>query len=210
MAADLEQYDINSRTPGGTLAYCEYLVSKGYAGPSQVNPWKSALRNVFETVEGSGWESLDLSSVDLSEYLARFQTLAGAKYKAESIVTYGRRVQNAIDAHEHYLAAGRPPSFRKGGSRREKKDDTPKHSGEVVSIDQRERSATTTTPAPAASDLIDFPFPLKNGRMAIMRLPARLSGDDVNRLSGFLRTLQDDAAEQRQIPRQTGESSEAA
>jgi hypothetical protein len=103
---------IQSRTPGGALVYCDYLLDKGYATASQVNPWKTAIQKVFETVEGQDWISVDLTAVDLDEYIARFRTLAGAQYKAESITAYARRIHNALDAHEHYVETGRPPSFR--------------------------------------------------------------------------------------------------
>ena len=109
--------NLNSRTPGGTLAYCDYLIGKGYATAAQVNPWKTAIQKGFETVEGEDWTSLDLVNIDLDEYLGRFRTLAGAQYKAESITAYARRIRNALDAQEHYIATGRPPTFRQGTKR---------------------------------------------------------------------------------------------
>lgn len=203
--------DLNSRTPGGIVAYSDYLADKGYATTSQVNPWKIAVRKVFETVEGEGWESLELTSVDLDEYLARFQTLAGAQYKAESITAYKRRIRNAIDAHEHYLTTGRPPAFRQGPKRATQAEDRAS-GGSVVKLDAKpsttERPDTDST---SGDGLIPFPFVLGNGRMVTLQLPPRMSGDDVNRLSAFLRTLQDDERiDQRQIPEQTGEQSQAA
>src|SRR3954463_6226980 len=91
------------------LAHCEYLVTKGYAPASQINNWKVALRNVFETVDGEGYESVDLGSLDLEEYLGRFQTLAlsGQKYKAESITTYKNRVRKAVEAYRYFLENGK-------------------------------------------------------------------------------------------------------
>jgi hypothetical protein len=41
--------------------------------------------------------------------------------------------------------------------------------------------------------------------MVTLRLPSRLKSDDVNRLCAFIRTLQDDSSEQRQIPRRVAE-----
>jgi hypothetical protein len=199
--------DLNTRTVGGLLAYCEWLITKGYATTAQVNPWRTAIHKVFDTVESEDWQSLDLSAIDLDEYLSRFQTLAGAQYKAESIATYGRRIRNAVEAQEHYLTTGRPPMFRQSAKRTGAEDKGTASKGSVVKLQSK---ASSTANGSAASSLIEFPFPLKNGRMAILRLPARLHSEDVNRLSGFLRTLQDDAGEQRQLSEQTGEDSEAA
>jgi hypothetical protein len=200
---------IDSRTPGGVLIFCEYLTNKGYASAAQVNPWRTAIVKVFETVEGEGWESLDLTSVDLDDYFARFQTLAGAQYKAESITAYKRRIHNAIDAHEHYITAGRPPTFRQAGSKPKSSAATAKPNGSdnVVTIDAKQ---STSNEAGKASGLLEFPYPLGDGRMAKLYLPPRVKADDVNRLCAFIRTLQDDSPDQRQIPRKTGEDGRQA
>jgi hypothetical protein len=189
---------MQNRTVEGLLAYCDWLVDKGYATVAQVDPWRTATRKVFETVEGEEYASLDISGIDLADYLARFQTLAGSQYKSESIVTYGRRLRNALDAHEHYLSTGRPPTFRRGGS-------SPKKEGEAkpgaAAVAPAQGPAQTLSVA--GPGLVEFPFPLRGGQMAQLRLPTRLDKSDVDRLSAFLRTLQ--AEEQPQIPRRTGE-----
>lgn len=197
---------LTDNTPGGTLAYCDYLLAKGYATAAQVNPWRTAIQKVFETVEGEGWEALDLTTVDLDEYLSRFRTLAGAQYKAESISAYKRRIHNALDAHEHYRSTGRPPSFRQNAKRA--KADPADSSPAVVS-----QIAPKQTPAPkqqTPNGLHSFTYPLGGGHTAKLELPPRMSSDDVNRLCAFIRTLQDDKPEQRQLPRQAGGEQEAA
>jgi len=196
---------IQSRSVEGLLAYCDWLADKGYATVAQVDPWRTATRKVFETVEGDGYASLDLTNVDLDDYLARFQTLAGAQYKSESIATYGRRVHNAMDAHEHYLTTGRPPTFKRGGSSSKKDGDAkPK----AVKASPAQAQAPVQLAGIGAVGLVDFPFPLRGGQMAQLRLPTRLDKTDVDRLSAFLRTLQSE--EQAQIPRRTGEGSSEA
>lgn len=197
--------DMNSRTVEGLLAYCDWLAEKGYATGAQIDPWKTAVNKVFDTVEGEGYGALDLSTLDLDDYLSRFQTLAGRQYKAESIVTYGRRLRNAIDAQVHYLETGRPPTFKRGGSR-------PKHDGATTEATQKKsartkQSGATPSPTPYAG-LVEFPFPLRNGQMAQLRLPARLEKSDADRLAVFLRALQFD--QQAQIPEHTGEGALAA
>jgi hypothetical protein len=198
--------DLNSRTPAGVLAYCEYLMGKGYATSAQVNPWRTAIQKVFETVDPQGWEQLDLTNIDMDEYLARFQTLAGAQYKAESIAAYKRRIKNAMDAHEHYLSEGKPPSFQQRGPRAKPEDKTAR----VVSLEQKDTTQAVKTPIGAAVGMTDFPYPLGDGRMVTLTLPSRLKGDDVTRLCAFIRTLQDDSPEPKQLPRHAGEEPQAA
>jgi GH24 family phage-related lysozyme (muramidase) len=191
---------LNDRTPAGLLAYCDYLMSKGYATAAQVNPWKTAIQKVFETVEGEGWHDLDLSTIDIDEYGARFQTLAGAQYKAESITAYKRRVSNAIEAQEHYLTTGRPPTFRQGAKKADRKEAT-----NVVPMDAaKARPSATAEPTPAAG-MHEFEYPLGDGRFVKLTMPPRMKADDINRICAFIRTLQDESGEQRQIPRRTGE-----
>jgi hypothetical protein len=194
---------MQENTVEGLLAYCDWLIDKGYATMAQVDPWRTAIRKVFEAVEGEGYTSLDLSSIDLAEYLSRFQTLAGAQYKSESIVSYGRRVRSAMDAHGHYLETGKPPTFRRRGS-------SAKTDGDAK---PKAANAALAAPAPAqtgnasGASAVDFPFPLRGGQMAQLRLPPRLDKSDVDRLSAFLRSLQ--AEEQPQLPRRTGERDQA-
>ena len=199
--------DFNSKTPAGTLAYCDYLMSKGYATSAQVNPWRTAIQKVFETVEGESWESVDLTGIDLDGYLSRFQTLAGAQYKAESITAYKRRIRNALDAHDHYLSTGRPPTFRQGGKRQSGEE---KATEPPVSITEKAKPGSATAPVSAGSGMTEFPYPLGDGRMVTLKLPSRLKSDDVNRLSAFIRTLQDDSPERRQLPERTGDEAVAA
>jgi hypothetical protein len=201
---------LNDRTPAGALAYCDYLVTKGYATPAQINPWRTAIQRVFETVDGEDWESVDLTSIDLNEHISRFRTLAGAQYKAESIATYGRRIHNALDSHVQYIETGRPPSFRQRATKA-KTEEKPE-GGSVVSMETKQpQSAAPAMPvASAAQAMTDFPYPLGDGRMVTLRLPSRIKGDDVNRLCAFIRTLQDDTAEQQQIPRRAGQHEQDA
>ena len=196
---------MQNRTVEGLLAYCDWLMEKGYAPVTHVEPWKTATRKVFETVEGEGYLSFDLSGVDVAEYLARFQTLAGSQYKSESIVAYGRRLSNAIEAHEHYLSTGRPPVFKRGGSS-PKKDGEAKPKAAKVRTAQAPAMVGTPASSLGSAALVDYPFPLRGGLMAQLRLPARLDKGDVDRMSAFLRTLQSE--EQAQIPRRTGEADE--
>jgi hypothetical protein len=81
-------------------------------------------------------------------------------------------------------------------------------SGSVVKLDPMSGSAET--PNQAGDGLHHFTYPLGNGRVAKLELPPRMKGDDVTRVCAFIRTLQDDSPEPKQLPRGTGEEVEAA
>lgn len=198
--------DLNSPTVRGLLAYCDWLKEKNYQGANAIEAWKTAIKKVFEAVEPEQYESISLEDLDLEEYVERFRVAAGSEYKAETIDVYARRIRNAIEAHEHYRKHGKPPSFRKPTRR-------PKHG---------ERPRASTKPAKAASaasepanggdatgSLVRFPFPLRSGQMAELKLPAQLDKADADRLTTFLRALQYE--QQPQIPERTGvEAAKAA
>jgi hypothetical protein len=189
--------DIASKTVGGTLAFLDWMADKGYATPAQTDPWKTAINKVLVTVEGDGYESLDWSMLDLDEEITRFQKLAGSAYKAESIVAYGRRMRNAFEAHAHYLETGRPPASRPAAKRQKAAEKAAGVKAPVVPIGKNQAQVEH-------QEMVTFPYPLGDGRMISMTLPPRLKADDVNRITTFIRTLQDDSPERKQLPPHTG------
>jgi hypothetical protein len=188
--------DMTTRTVGGLVAYCDYLRDKGYQTPNAVEAWKVAIKKVFETVEPDGYEAISLEGLDLDDYVRRFRTLAGTQYKAETIGVYQRRVLNAIEAHEYYLANGKPPVFRKG-SQRPTDAGTPGTAKKKAAPSKSERS---TPLAAVPSERYEFSYPMSYG-MAHISLPMRLSRRDIERLTTVLGTLE----EQPQIPEHTQE-----
>lgn len=191
--------DINQTTIGGTSTFLEWMVSKGYGTESQVGPWRIALKQVFSTVEGTeDYATFDWSGIDLDDYLERFQRIAGANYKTESIVAYGRRVRNALEAHKHYLETGRAPASKPAAPRRKKSEQSATaasgNSGSVTPI------GTAAPSGPTPPEMVTFPYPLSDGRMITLTMPPRLTAGDVTRITTFIRTLQDDTPAQRQLP----------
>jgi hypothetical protein len=194
---------INTTTIGGTQMFCDWLIQKGYASQSQANPWKGALKQVFSTVDGEEYESVDWSNLDLDEYLDRFQKLSAGQYKIESVVAYGRRVRNALDAHRQFLETGKPPVARTV-RKREKPAEAKSNETETPVV-----SITKNQPQPGQvqqhADMVVFPYPLDDGQLASLTLPRRLTDADATRLATFIRTLVDEAPEQKQLPRPEGE-----
>jgi hypothetical protein len=201
---------METRTVEGLMLYTDWLKDKGYQGGSATESWKSATKVVFETVEPDGWGAISLEGLDLDDYIRRFQTLAGAKYRAETITVYRRRIQNAIEAQAYYVEHGKPPSFKRGNPRSENGSaagDGQKPATKTKAKAGKVDTAPADTQQEQHGDLVAFPFPLRNGQMARLHLPARgLHPKDADRMSAFLRSLQMD--EQPQIPERTGSGEE--
>lgn len=200
----MTEVTINTTTIGGTQMFCDWLIQKGYANPSQANPWKGALKQVFSTVDGEEYESVDWSSLDLDEYLDRFQKLSAGQYKIESVVAYGRRVHNALAAHRQFIETGKPPVARTV-TKREKSAEPKSKKGDAPVIPIGKNQSDTPISVAQQPDMITFPYPLDDGRMASLTLPRRLTDADATRLATFIRTLVDDRPERKQLPRPEGE-----
>jgi hypothetical protein len=196
--------EITHNTIDGLLAYCDWLVEKGYAPASQIEPWKTAVKKVFHTVDGEDYGSLSLDNLDLDNRISRFRVLAASQYKHESITAYESRLRRAIEAHAYFLEHGRPPTFRQV-TKRSSGDESAQKPVKPKASAAPKATADVTTVGP---EFFDLDYPLDGGGMALLRLPRRMSKADVDRLSTVLRTLQAD--EQRQIPERTGEEQLAA
>jgi hypothetical protein len=175
---------INSGTVDGLVAFCDYLIERGYAPSGAVTPWKSAAKQVFGAVEGSEYGEFDVRGLDVEEYLRRWENMERGKYKVESLQSYGSRLRRAHEAYLTYLESGTTPQLGRRVARR-------KEAEERSAPERRQRDGSfggVSGPAPVA-DLVDYPFPLQGGQLAYVRLPRNLQRADAERLAAFVRTL---------------------
>ncbi len=176
---------ISSGTVDGLVAFCDYLIEKGYAASGAVTPWKSAAKQVFEAVEGPTYGEFDVRGLNLDDYLMRWETMQRGKYKAESIQSYASRLRRAHEAYLAYLESGTTPQLgRRTTRRREAAAQAP------ATAEMRANGYGGGGNAPATvADLVDYPFPLQSGQLAYVRLPRQLYRGDAERLAAFVRTL---------------------
>lgn len=199
--------DMNSRTVEGLLAFLDYLKEKHFLAPNSVEGLKTAVKKVFEGVDGANASAVQLADLDLDGYLRRFQVAEGRNYRPETIAVYGRRIKQAIEAQRHYVETGDVPTFKTAGTKA-----APGKSSGTGSVPNGKKSksmpAAATPLSEPTAELVEFPFPLRGGVMAKLHLPARLDAEDVTRISQFVRTLSFEP--QKQIPERTGEDELAA
>ncbi len=172
----------------GLLAFMDFMIDKGYGSAAAIDPWKSAAKQVFERVEGEGFEEADVRSVDIDEYIGRFENRSHGKYSANSLRAYRGRFRKAVESYRSYLADPNwRPSFQ-ASSR------TSQVNG-VAEKPARKRSRATkpqpehTQDSSTTSSLIAYPFPLKSGQIAQLHLPTQLGHEDAERLIQFVRAL---------------------
>jgi hypothetical protein len=182
-----DQNKIPTGTTAGLTEFLDWLVEKGYGTSAAITPWKSAANRIFTVVEqGKEFDSLDVRSIDVADYLERFSTLAlGTSLKRESVVTYGTRFEKAVTAYREYLEHKRLPSIRRVGTRSRPKAATTEAAAAKTNGNGNGNGHGTSE----VSSLIDYPFPLRSGQIAHLRLPMKLDKTDADRLGTFIRTL---------------------
>jgi hypothetical protein len=180
---------IGTGTAEGLMEFFDFLVTKGYATPAAVAPLRSASKQIFSAVDGEDFGELDVRNLDVDAHLDRFENMAVGQYKHESLVQYRNRFKRGLAAYLSYLSDKQIPSF--GGSRKRSAD----RSGAKTKPSTTPTSAAPI-PASTAERLIDYPFPLQSGQIAILRLPVGLEKTDAERMGAFIRTLVLDAKQE--------------
>src|SRR5258708_40056582 len=85
------------------VGFFDYAAEKGLMGRDWASTLKSACKSVLSTVQPDGWETLDISDVDIDAFILRFERLKMADLKPDSLHVYGKRVRNGIAAYREFL-----------------------------------------------------------------------------------------------------------
>ncbi len=186
---------ISSGTASGLLAFCDYLMERGIAPASAVNPWKSAARNVFTRVEGTeDFGGVDVQALDVDEYMTRFVNKSRGEYKPDSLNAYSNRFRKAINAYTSYLAdpMGWRPKLRSSAARRASEGGSngpTSANGAPATVTAAAPPVAPAAPVTPSQGLIDYPFPMRSGQIAHLHLPSPLDKEDADRLTQFVRAL---------------------
>lgn len=190
---------IANKKVSGLLEYLDSLVAKGRIRSSAAVPLKSAIKAVFSTVDKDGWEDTSIENIDIDDYITRFKNFTIGNYDAKSYITYRARINRAINWYQKFLdEPGWAPTIRSSvlaAKRTRSANATAAQTsladaaeGEVVSISDKATLPPVNDTESGAS-MINFPFPMINGDVAMLRLPKVLSAKDAQRLKSFITTL---------------------
>ncbi|MDQ6722502.1 MAG: hypothetical protein M3003_17165 [Candidatus Dormibacteraeota bacterium] len=184
-------------TASDLMTFIDQQQKKGYMKANTAHSLKAAAKKVL-SIDGD-LDHIDVSKVDVDELFRRFANLpAGDGLKQESKIAYRQRVGQAISWFLGYKAdpvGWRPPATTPrptgNGHVKNKPTPTPRH---TPPADQ-----TPPLPTPPTIEgkwrVIDFPFPLRDGLIAHLLLPADLKRAEVRRLNAYMTTLAADAEE---------------
>jgi hypothetical protein len=181
-------------TAGDLMTFIDQQQKKGYMKANTAHSLKAAAKKVL-SIDGD-LDHIDVSKVDVDELFRRFANLpAGDGLKQESKIAYRQRVGQAISWFLGYKAdpvGWRPPAT------------TPHPTGNGhVKNKPKPTPRQTTDPLPPPPPVIettkgrvvDYPFPLREGLLVHLLLPADLKRAEVRRLNAYMTTLAADAEE---------------
>jgi hypothetical protein len=189
-----------SDTSGKALVeHWKWAAEKGLMNSNTASALRAACVQVMSVLDN--WETLDVRALNVDDVFSRFQNRRGRDFRPASLATYRRRFERALKLFLGYV--NNPTSWRPPGrdmsaaGANTRKDKTIKLAPN--GSDMTDAAAESPdSPAPPliaeqrpnfASGLVDYPFPLREGRFAYLKLPVDLTAADVKRLTAYLNTL---------------------
>jgi hypothetical protein len=172
-------------TSGKALVeHWKWAAEPGLMNANTAATLRAACSQVLGVLEN--WETTDVRALDIEDVCVRFQNKRNRDFKPDSLGAYKRRFSQAVRQFLDY--ANDPSSWRPNvqerAPRREKKSDAD------VADEVRGPIARASTPSSTtAGGLVEYPFPLREGRFAFLRLPVDLKMVEVRRLTAYLTTI---------------------
>jgi hypothetical protein len=191
ISTDADQY-----TGRGLMEFLDNAIAKGWFNIHSARALKTACQKVFD-VE-SGWEDVDLRTLDTDALLDRWQNLRRNKYSDGSLSTYRTRFKQATKmytarleddpAWRSYGPATRASTPRMNGTPK-KTTPAPTPPDGASDDDSTPDPTPSALPHPARPSLMDFPFPLRDDLDVFLRLPRDLRATEADRLCTFIQSL---------------------
>lgn len=172
-------------TGAGLIRFLDFAIEKGYLKSSTGQSMKSACREVLSAAEGDDWESVDLVGLDVDDVSRRFETLRAMKFSSGSLSTYKSRFQKSLAMFEDFRAnpsSWRPTVKQRTRSKAAAASGTPAGPGSAAPPPQVHSAHPSTS-------VITYPFPLRDGVLVSLQLPADLSKREARRLGAFIDSL---------------------
>jgi hypothetical protein len=181
-------------TGAALISHWDWVEKKGLLPKNTARSLKSAAKQILSVEQD--WERLRVSDLDVDGLIARFRNLSDLS--PGSLAVYESRFRTAVDS---YLAYLENPTTYRPGSRTKAQNDKSSEPGtrrrkSVAAGDSARAPAGSSgsSRAPAASrvdsvGMVMFPFPLRPGVLAELRLPLDLTKKEGERIAKFVETI---------------------
>jgi len=173
--------DSINTTGKALVEHWRWATEKGLMNVNTANAFKAACSQVLGVLDG--WETTDIRKIDAADVCRRFQNKRNKDFKPESLETYKRRFTQAVKLFLDY--ADNPSGWKAPSQDRPRKE---KRVSPGSGIELAQTGPENQPPA-STNGLVDYPFPLREGRIAYLRLPVDLKLTEVKRLNAYLTTL---------------------
>lgn len=182
--------DYDDWTAGDLAEHCEWLAKKGYMKKATASAMRTAVVKVFGYVEGEEWQSTSVKDIDVDDVLTRFANKAKKDFSPGSLSTYQTRFKKALESYVKYMTD--PANYQapvKTRQSRPANGESRRTNGSASNKPADESDRGDAGKLEAADGFEVYPFPIRRGVTAHLRLPADLTSADVQRLTAFLETL---------------------
>lgn len=156
---------------------------------------KTAVKEVLSSTEGEDdWGSVDVDSLNIDDIQRRFETLRAMKFSSGSLGTYKSRFRKSLEMFDEFRQ--NPSTWRPSVKTRNRK------SKENTARDARPAPIATPSNLPSASSgtsdshssshrssIVTYPFPIRDGVLAALELPADLTEREAERVAAFVASL---------------------
>lgn len=166
-------------TAQGMFEFFDWAESKHELPRSQVANWRGASKTVLAIEDDH--DQLDLLTLDLDDFLRRFEIASRTKYKSDSLNAYKGRFRKAVETYRLWLEQS--PEWKGAGP-------VARQASNGAKAKPSPRSASSdNAPEPIVAGMINHTFPLRPGVYARLTLPEDLTSKDAQRLANFIQSL---------------------
>jgi hypothetical protein len=181
-------------TGAALVAHWDWAAERGLMKKNTARSMKAAAKQVI-AIEPE-WERLQVADMDVEDLLARFRNIT--HIRPESIRAYESRFRQAVTSYMTYLNS--PTTYR--APQRPGKQGSSSATGEKRAGRNQAMRAAAEPPGGAGqkgsqhqdegqprANLVTYPFPIRTGVLAELRLPVDLSVDEADRVATFVKAL---------------------
>ena len=178
------------------IEYLDNLIDKGKVSKGAIDPLKIAFAKVVQTIDGDQWENIEVRTINVEDYMARFENLTMGKYTSDSLTVYKSRINKVVNWYIQFLDK---PGWTPDVQRRNRVPKTiinPSKRSEGKTIDVTSSTDSSDVAPPLsmpsvanAPNRILYPYPLSDGQLIHISLPIKLSKIDAKRIGNFVESI---------------------
>ena len=167
-----------------------WAAEKGLMNKNTAGGLRAACSQVLGVLDDP--DGVDIKTLDVEGALTRFQNLKMKKFKPAVLGTYKQRFRKAVASYLAYL--NDPGGWKPRSLDRPSNDGAEKTNGGGAGAERRAGAERVDLTRPTKfempqANMMDYPFPIREGQIAHLILPRDLKVAEVKRLTAFMATL---------------------